>query len=356
MQRIPAIVLKNYLLKGPKAFMAKQALVNLEYQPVIPHAPVPSKELYAQAASNDAATISAWRNYWINQYAANHKRFGPFASRSIGQLKDRFKFLPAIIVGSGPSLKKNAHVLKDNPGLPVLSCLHNFHFLEDLGVHVDFYVSLDSGPITVSEVSEGGTEGVDYWEKTKGKTLLAYCGTWPELLEKWQGEILFYNAPVPDAGIQAELTKIEKFNVHVSNGGNVLGACLYIAKAFLGCSTVAFLGADFSFSYDSKFHGWDSQYDKEIGQCIYLTDVYGIRVKTWPSYRNFKSFFEYVAQQVPGEYVNCSEGGCLGSYPEGNIMAIKQMDLADFFARITMSKHMDAVVADPTSDDVRILY
>lgn len=334
----------------------KQALVNLEYQPTIPYAPMANKELYGQASSNDDATINAWRHYWIHQYRENHKRFGPFADRSIGKLFQKFAGKPAIIVGSGPSLKNNAAALKENPGFPVLSCLHNFHFLEDLGVNVDYYVTLDCGPITVSEVSEGGDPAVDYWAKTKDKTLLAYAGSYPELLEKWQGEIYFYNAPIPDKGILAELEKIEKFNVHVSNGGNVLGACLYIAKAYLGCPTTVFMGADFSFSYDSKFHGWDSQYDAKMGQCIYLTDVYGVRVKTWPSYRNFKSFFEYVAQQVPGEYINCSEGGCLGSYPEGNIAAIKQMDLKDFFTRTSMSEHMRAVVEDPTTNEVKILY
>jgi hypothetical protein len=334
-----------------------QATINLEYGPVIPHAPIAQGDLYRQAASNDEVTINAWRHYWIHQYRHNQKHFGPFADRSIAKLFKKHLGQTAILVGSGPSLKKNAHQLKDVPAeIPVVSCLHNFHFLEDLGVRVDYYVSLDCGPITVDEVSEGGNPETDYWEKTKGKTLLAYAGSWPQLLEKWQGEILFFNAPIPDAGIQQQLAEIEKFNIHVSNGGNVLGACLYIAKAFLGCPTVVFLGADFSFSYDSKFHSWNSQYDAKIGQAIHLTDVYGVRVKTWPSYRNFKSFFEWVAQQVPGEYINCTEGGCLGSYPDGNIAAIKQMDLKDFLNRYSMCNHMQSVIDNPKTDDFKILY
>lgn len=328
--------------------MVKEKLIKCEYQQTILHVPVAPQDLYRQAASNDEATVNSWRPYWIAQYQLNHKRFGPFKDRSVGKLFNKHRFQPCIVVGSGPSLKDNAHILKDNPGIPVVSCLHNFHFLTDLGVKVDYWVSLDSGPICVSEVAEGGDPSVDYWEKTKGQTLLAYAATWPELLEKWQGEILFYNAPVPDKGVMDELAKTEVFNVHVSNGGNVLGAALYIAKAFLGCDTIAFMGADFSFSYDHKFHGWDSQYDQKLGHCISLTDVFGNRVKTWRSYANFKAFFEYVACQVPGEYVNCSEGGCLGSFPEGNIAAIKQQPLAEFLKRYAMTEHMRDAVEDPT--------
>lgn len=330
--------------------MVKEKLIKCNYQPTILHVPVAPSELYAKAASNDAATINSWRHYWIEQFKANHKRFGPFKDRSIGKLHNKHQFMPAILVGSGPSLKDNAHVLKENPGLPVLSCLHNFHFLMDLGVKVDYWVSLDSGPITVQEVSEGGSADVDYWAKTKDQTLLAYVGSWPELLEKWQGEILFFNAPVPDAGIMDELAKTEKFNVHVSNGGNVLGAALYIAKGFLGCSTVAFLGADFSFGYDDKFHAWDSSYDGKQGAVMTAVDVFGNRVKTWPSYYNFKCFFDYVACQVPGEYVNCSEGGCFGAFPEGNIAQVKQMTLKDFFLRFSLSGHMKDAIEDPTLD------
>ncbi len=336
--------------------MGKKVTLTLNFQNTIECSPTPPADLYRQAASNDAITINSWRDTWIRQFKANHEKFGPFKDRSIGQLFNKHRFSPAIVVGSGPSLRDNAAGLLNNPGLPVLSCLHNFHFLEDLGVKVDYYVSLDSGPVTVEEVSEGGDASADYWAKTKSKTLLAYAGSHPELLERWQGEIYFFNAPIPDQSLKDEMDKTEKFNCHVSNGGNVLGAALYIAKAFMGCDTVIFMGADFSFSYEDKFHGWDSKYDTRIGNVMTLVDVYGQKVKTWPSYANFKAFFEFVAQSVPGEYINCSEGGCFGSYLEGNIRAVKQMELAECFKRYTMSDHIAPVVTDPVNGEVKILY
>lgn len=334
----------------------KTATIFLEYQPYIEHAPVAKEQLYAQACSNDKITIDSWRNTWINQTKANHAIHGPFKDKSIGKLFNSQRHKPIFVIGSGPSLKKNAHLLKDNPGIPVISCLHNFHFLEDLGVNVDYYVSLDAGPLTIDELSEGGDASVDYWEKTKGKKLLCYIGTHPNLLAKWKGEIYFFNAPVPDQQIETEIDAIERFKLYVSSGGNVLGAALYIAKAYLGSSTTIFLGADFSFSYDEKFHGWDSKYDATLGSYIRVNDVYGVPVKTWRSYENFRAWFDWVSLNVPGEYINATEGGCLGAYREGNIRSIKQMDLQDVLKRFSMSEFLRSSVEDPTTNVIQLLF
>lgn len=335
----------------------KQALIWLEHQPYIDVAPVPQSALYQQACANDAVTVDSWRDIWISQTKANHAVFGPFKEKSIGLLHNKHRHSPVYVLGSGPSLKKNAHQLVDKKnGIPIISCLHNFHFLEDLGVDVDYYVNLDSGPVTIEEVSEGGSPDVDYWAKTRGKNLLTFVGAHPNLLAKWQGEIYFFNCPIPAPDIEAEMNAIERFRVLVSSGGNVLGAAMYIAKAFFGCSTTIFLGADFSFSYDEKFHGWDSKYDKRLGEYIRMTDIYGNRTKTWQSYANFKSWFDWVAQQVPGEYINCTEGGIFGAYENGNIRAVKQMDLEDCIVRFSMSDHMKEQVLNPDLEASKILF
>jgi hypothetical protein len=334
----------------------KQALVYLEYQNTIEQSPAPLEALYSQACANDTTTVNSWRETWISQAKANHAVFGSFKERSIGKLFNKHRHMPIFLVGSGPSLKKNAHLLKGDHGIPIISCLHNFHYLEDLGVNVDYYVSLDAGPVTIEEVSEGGSSDVDYWEKTKGKKLLCYLGTHPNLLAKWQGEIYFFNCPIPDKQIEEEIDKIERFKVLVSSGGNVLGACLYIAKAFLGCRTTIFLGADFSFSYEEKFHGWDSKYDASLGNYVRLTDIYGNKVKTWMSYANFKAWFDWVAQRVPGDYINCTEGGIFGAYPEGNIRAVKQMDLSDCIEQFSLTKHIEDQVQNPETQKLGILF
>lgn len=339
--------------------MTKTRQIICNYQNLIDGPPMSREQMYSQACSNDRVTIDAWRDKWLFNITANKKRFGSFAEHSLGKLWGTFQNQPCIIVGSGPSLKYNVATLLENHTVPVVSCLHNFHLMEDSGIKVDFYVSLDAGELTIGEVSEGGKNTPEgYWNLTKEKTLLCYIGTHPELLEKWQGKVYFFNAPVPDDSFRAEVEKIENFQMQVSNGGNVLGACLYVAKGILGCNPIAFMGSDFSFGYDHKFHAWDSKYDQNLGTCIYLTDVFGNRVLTWQSYANFKTWFDWVCVNVPGLWINCTEGGCLGSYSAGNINQIKYMDLTDFLKMYQMSAYVKEQCLNPdiSPKNVPILF
>jgi hypothetical protein len=336
----------------------KKAEVWCEYQPYIDRPPMSPKQLHAQACENDETTISSWRPIWEKNIRENHAKFGPFKDKSLGKFFGYAHQKPVICVGSGPSLKGNAHELKDRGDITVISCLHNFHFLEDLDCPADFYVSLDSGEVTIEEVSEGGKNPPEhYWNLTQGRKLLCYIGTSPKLLEKWQGEVYFFNAPVPDPDFMKIVESVEKFNTYVSNGGNVLGACMYIARAFLGASIVAYIGADFCFSYDKKFHGWDSKYDKTLGYALRSKDVFGNSVYTWASYRNFKGWFEYVAMTVPGIWYNCSEGGTLGAYNDGNIRAIVQYPLKSFIRTMNMYKEeMTDQALNPETDVKKLLF
>lgn len=327
--------------------MVKRTIeMELEYQPYIDQAPVTVKQLFNQAASSDEVTINTWREQWISQTRENHKNYGPFKDRSIGSLYGECQNQPIIVVGSGPSLKHNAKDLvkitkdektgiettvKHTNGVRIISCLHNFHFLEDLGAPADYYVSLDAGVITKEEVySCGKRTPEEYWALTKNRTLLAWVGSHPELLKAWQGRILFFHSPINDEEYQKKTEDLETFICHASTGGNVLGAATYIAKAFLGANPLAFIGADFSFSYDKKFHGWNSDYDKDIGTVNRAIDVFGNAVATWPSYYNFKCWFDHVVLKVPGLWFNCTEGGIFGAYRDGNIAQLRQLALIDF--------------------------
>lgn len=333
--------------------------MTLDYQNYIDRPPMRKEQLYSSAVSNDTATIDAWRKIWTDNIRANKEFLGSFKEYGVGQIFGKHKFGTAILAGSGPSLGYNGKHLKARKGIPLVSCLHNFHFMEDNGADVDYYVSLDAGEIVLGEVSEGGSKTPEeYWEMTKDRTLVAFIGSHPDLLKKWQGKLYVFNAPIPDATLIKELNEIEVFSTYLSTGGNVLGACLYLAKGILGVHRVAFVGADFCFGYDkSSFHPWKSKYDANMGNVVPMTDVFGIKVPSWPSYKNFKCWFDYLSLQIPGNWmINCSEGGCLGSYPEGNISSITQMPLIDFMNHMNMSEELRGQSENPEVFQQRILF
>jgi hypothetical protein len=336
----------------------KQVEMYFDYKNTIPSAPQAATDQYKQACSNDTITIDTWRPKWIANYRANKERFGNFKDHGLGQVYGKHAYQPAVVIGSGPSLANNVDELKKIPqGIPVLSCLHNYQYMVDNDVRVDYYVSLDAGEVVIEEISEGGKlTHAEYVESTKDKTLIAFVGSHPSLFENWKGRVLLFNCPVPDEAYQKQTNEIEEFHTFVSTGGNVLGAATYVAKAILGCNPICFVGADFCFSYTRKFHAWPSKYDGNLGEAMRAIDVWGNSVLTWQSYYNFKVWFDWLCGTVPGIYINCTEGGLMGSYPEGNIAAIKQMRLSDFNWMYSMHEQMRAQCEKPEILDQKILF
>lgn len=336
--------------------MTKVREVQLDYQNYITYTPASPQELFSQACSNDKGTVESWRSIWLKQMAQNKSTFGSFTEKTIGKFWGHLKLKPCIIAGSGPSLKRSLEGLKERAGISLISCLHNFHYFEDNDIHPEFYVTLDAGHLPIEEVSEGGKRSEEeYWSLTENRVLLAHVATHPMLLEKWKGEIYFFQSPLPDLELAKQMDEIEPFHTFVSTGGNVLGACLYIAKAIMGANPIIFTGADFSFE-GSKFHAWDSKYDNKLGRTVYLFDVFGKKVQTWQSYANFKAWFEFVCTAVPGLYINATEGGCLGSYADGNIMQIKQMDLKDVINMYTLQRHIEESCKNPMNAESKIVF
>ena len=319
---------------------------------VIEGPPAAQETLYSQACANDEITISSWREQWMRQLTANAKKYDFSALSAMAEFRKEL-YKPVIIAGSGPSLKKNAHELKKREGLKIVSCLHNFGFFEDLGVMgpEDYYITLDAGEITIEEVYNGGKRPEDdYWAISKDRTLIAHACTHPKLLEKWQGKVLFYATPSrPDLQKEfdqyIDFTKVPPFNT----GGNALGACMYMAKAILGCGTLIFVGADFCFDYTHKFHSWDSSYDKKFSGVVPCVDIFGNRVFTWQSYYNFKSWFDYMSVGGrggnPTQWINCTEGGILGAYAQGCIRQIWQLDLNNALYLYNMNKRLPELMA-----------
>jgi hypothetical protein len=330
--------------------MKKTIEMELEYLNVLDRPPESPQQLHKAAASNDDPTIEAWRDTWIKNQAENHKLFGPFSENGIGKMFGEFKNQPCIVAGAGPSLAGNISDLKEKGDIGLISCLHNFHYMVDNEVDVNYFVTLDAGKVTIEEISEGGEKDHEFYvEATKNYTLCAFVGSDPDLIKSWKGKILWYNCPIPDQACKDAYDSVEVFHHFVSNGGNVLGACVYIAKAYGGANPIVYVGADFSFGYTKNFHPWKSKYDGKLGNHIRTIDCWGNKVYTWASYLNFKKWHDSITLRVPGEWINCTEGGTWGVYPEGLIKSIKHKPLKEFIQGYRMYETMQYQAENPSN-------
>lgn len=323
----------------------------LELQPTLEGPPATQKQLYDKAASGDTVTIDAWRKQWLDQAAENAKRFNVVANDAMSEY---LKFLgkPCIVAGSGPSLRKNAKELRNRGFIGLVSCLHNFGFFVDNDVWPDYYLTLDAGDITIPEVYQGGTKDEEYyWAATEKCTLLASTVSNPRLIEKWRGKVLWFTAILPNKEMcDAHAAAVGGAVVPLSVGGNALGACMYFARVVLGACPISFVGADFCFSYRKKFHPFDSPYDQKFSGLMKVVDIYGNACATWPSYFNFANWFMFVAcgsfTKSPQLFINCTEGGILGAYPDGNIKQIIQMKLVDFIGMYRLPEKLAEGIAE----------
>ena len=324
----------------------------LQYQNICePQAP--QEQLYQQAISSDDITISTWRDQWLIQAEENEQAF-ECSKNTVMSEHNKYQYQPGIIAGSGPSLRKNAHELKNRGNLSLVSCAHNFGYFVDQDIHPEYYVQLDAGHITVDELGQGGKRDNEYyWEKTKDYTLIASTVINPTFARKWKGKILWYGTVIPDHDVFPKLQKASPNKVFFQTGGNALGAAYYMSRAILGCTPSVFVGADFSFAYNQKFHPFNSPYDSKFSGVIPRVDVYGNRVATWQSYANFADWFLFQSQGGKGNnptfFINCTEGGILGSSPNGNINTIKQMPLKALLYSYNMSNSLPGLI--PTNGE-----
>lgn len=342
--------------------VAESVPMILAYQQYIAGPPVPKQALWTQACTGDKVTSESWRDTWLNHIERNVTE-NDADSRMVDKHYGKYAFRPAIIAGSGPSLKKNVDVLAEfcPKEIPIVSCLHNFGFFIDRKVPCDYYMTLDAGQIVIPEMTEGGSskDKTKYMKASENKTLISGLVTPPELIKAWKGEVLFFNATIPDDMFMEKLPKITKNKWVYSVGGNTLGACLYHAAYIFGCNPVACVGADFAFDYTHKFHSWDSGYDKQFAGVVPCTDVFGNRVYSWQSYQNFKAWMEYQAMGGQGNHnlqmINCTEGGTFGAYPEGNIMPVKQLRLVDFLDGYIRWRKLGETIANSEPDHYSVM-
>jgi len=164
--------------------------------------------------------------------------------------------LPAIIIGSGPSLDKSIQFLRNWNG-GILCTTSHARSLIHYGIQPTHIIALDPF-CTWEEI-----DGID-WSKTRTK-LICHPGVWPTLIENWPNEFILYLENMGDPNSFYSNTQKRMYTVREDQGKGIrdpvfryvirtsfaLFACspplqLFAAEK-LGYGTIFLCGCDFSY-------------------------------------------------------------------------------------------------------------
>jgi hypothetical protein len=212
-------------------------------------------------------------------------------------LYDKFKDKPAVIVSTGPSLKKNISLLKgiEDKAL-IISVDASLKLLLENGINPHMVTSLERE----HEVQQF-FENIDA-EKVKD----VYMTTCPVL---YNHVYKSYNGPKIMAYRNFDHFKwmgIEKgiLDIKLSSAN----MAFVIAKA-LGCNPIILVGQDLAYGDNDETHATPVPFSSAGEKIFNVAGNYVDEIKTNDGWNNFRKAFELDISQFEGKVFNCTEGG-----------------------------------------------
>lgn len=271
------------------------------------------------------------RETWVGNYFENLKHLPEYAP--IDALKGAFKGVPLIIAGAGPSLKKNAGLLREAKGRAVImAAITAYKPLLGFGVVPDFVVAAEKVDLP---------EYFAYDENDMKTRLILGEVSHPGMFTREVKEkFVFFS---PHMALSREHAGFFGSSFFPSMGGSVTTVALDIG-VMLGCSPIVFIGQDLCFG-ESETHAkggvyvsQDVRFDRERGEVVIEEDYVTLKEKARSSFKllwlkgvdgrpvpskydwvTFHQWFENYMRSLrklsPGvKVVNATEGG---AYIEG---------------------------------------
>lgn len=201
----------------------------------------------------NAVTVTYLLPVWLDQIYENFIK----SNINIHGLKELFgtnRDATAVVIAAGPSLHDNNNNLellqdsafyKENKGI-IITTGHTLKDCITAGVVPDYMVLVDSDEIEA--------DWIDIDEKyMKDITAIFVPAIHPKVLERWKGKKYFYMSHIPQKtipNVQAVLEGLFPMFTLFDGGSNV-GTIAWNIARYLGCTTMALLGLDFSFKADT---------------------------------------------------------------------------------------------------------
>ena len=259
-----------------------------------------------------SATLLRFNQVWQRNFQAN--RNAVERNPGVIALKNKFRGLPCIVVGAGPSLDKNIRFLhRAQNKAVIISCDAALKPLMGQGIVPDFVVCLDPQ----EEISRF-LVNVPH----KGITLVVPSIVHPHVIKLWENDVLFFNKFAPDIPTLVEIQKIVPHIGILTPGGTVLSVTYDLAFQ-AGGSPIIFVGQDLSYpKKKSHSHGSDAagqglkmMMEKHKDHLVLETDINGQSLRTLKSMSVSKQWFNWAFTTWKRENLlsvcNCSEAGIL---------------------------------------------
>ncbi len=277
----------------------------------------------AQIQEVKNATLQRFNRLWKNNFEINLPSVQN--NPGVASLKNRFENVPWIVIGAGPSLDKNIRLLERARGKAVL--IASDAALKPLLAHAivpDFTASLDP-QIEITKFFKNCPH--------RGITLIVPSIIHPQVLDLWQGGVVFYHKFAPDIPL---LTQIQNRVPHLgclTPGGSVLSVAYDLAFQS-GGDPILFVGQDLSYP-QPKTHSRQSEnsaarlettFTQQPENIVRETDLNGRSLPTLKSMAVSKKWFHWAfrtwKRSAPLNIINCSEAGILTEHCQ--LMALNE--------------------------------
>ncbi len=267
---------------------------------------------------------------------------------SLNPLKNLYKGKPAVVVATGPSLKKNVELLKEvQDKVVIIAPLVALKVIEPLGIKPDFVISVDP-----TQQEEPHHKDLDNYEFNM---VLDSAGN-VNLLKKNTGNNFMFLSN-NNLNFEPYFRNHDFENVNIPTGGSVANNATGLAQ-HLGCNRIILLGQDLSFK-GSSIHAYeDSKEHVDLYKKFKILKVkgfYGEEVETNNVFEVYKSWFELFAKENK-EYIHCINATEGGSY-------IEHFDHMSFREAIDqyLTESFDTVIPEdkvvkPSKEDFEAVY
>jgi hypothetical protein len=224
----------------------------------------------------------------------------------INLLYDKFKGKPAVIVATGPSLKKNMHLLKglEDKAL-ILSCDASFKLLMKNGIKPHMVMSLEREH-EVQQFFEGFKP-----REVKDVYMTACPVIFNHVYEAYTGpKIIAYRNfdHFKWLGIDRGILDIKLSSSNMA---------FKIAET-MGCDPIILIGQDLAYGPDGETHATEVPFSSEGEGIFFVKGNVTETVKTNTGWYSFLKAYEVDISQHRGKVINCTEGG---AYIQGTSVA-----------------------------------